>query len=131
MSASIAAALIVEDGRVLLVRRRMPEDGLLWSFPAGKVEPGETAEQAAVRETREEVGLEVEAVKSLGERIHPVTGRHMVYIACEVVSGLAYVAAPEELAEVKWIGLAEVDELLPGVFEPVRRYVEEQLGDET
>lgn len=125
----VSAAVIIEDGRALLVRRRIPDGDLVWSFPSGKVEPGESGEQAAVRETLEEVGLDVGAVKNLGERIHPATGRRMVYIVCEVVSGLAHVAAPAELAEVRWISLAEVDELLPGVFGPVHCYLEEYLSD--
>ena len=49
---AIAAAVIINDGQVLLVRRRVKEGELSWQFPAGQVEPGETGEQAAVRETQ-------------------------------------------------------------------------------
>ncbi len=55
----VACALVDPDGRVLLARR--PADkphGGLWEFPGGKVEPGETPEQAVVRELREELGIE-------------------------------------------------------------------------
>ena len=56
----VAGTLIVRDGRVLLTRR--PSDGArgagLWAYPGGFVEVGETAEEAALRETIEEVGLE-------------------------------------------------------------------------
>jgi 8-oxo-dGTP diphosphatase len=48
----IAAAVIVRDGRVLLVRRRVAESTLSWQLPAGKVEPGEAAQEAAVREAK-------------------------------------------------------------------------------
>jgi 8-oxo-dGTP pyrophosphatase MutT (NUDIX family) len=51
----IAAAVIVVDGR--LFRRAVAEGALVWQFPAGKVEPGESAEDAAVREAGEETGL--------------------------------------------------------------------------
>lgn len=53
----IAAAIVVHDGRVLMVRRRVSEGQLSWQFPAGEVEPGEAREDAAVRETQEETGL--------------------------------------------------------------------------
>jgi len=43
----VAAAVIVVDGRLLLVRRRIAEGALVWRFPAGKVEPGESAADAA------------------------------------------------------------------------------------
>lgn len=55
----VACALVDPDGRVLIAQR--PEDkhhGGLWEFPGGKVEPGETPEQAVVRELREELGIE-------------------------------------------------------------------------
>jgi mutator protein MutT len=54
-----SSAVILRGGQVLLVERdREPAKGL-WSFPGGHVEPGETALQAALREVREETGLEV------------------------------------------------------------------------
>ena len=83
----IAAAVIVRDGRVLMVQRRVREGELSWQFPAGEVEAGETPEVAAVRETAEEVSLTVQAIRLLGERVHPKTGRQMSYVACELVSG--------------------------------------------
>jgi 8-oxo-dGTP diphosphatase len=121
---AIAAAIIVENQRVLLARRRTSEGQLSWQFPAGVVEPGETGEQAAVRETLEEVGLEVAAVKNLGERIHPATSRRMIYVVCEVIGGVAYVADPEELAEVEWCDRARIAELVPFPFYgPVQEYL--------
>lgn len=47
-SEAVAAAVIVDGGRVLLARRRVPETALTWHLPGGKVERGETAEQAAM-----------------------------------------------------------------------------------
>ncbi|MGW4731700.1 NUDIX hydrolase [Streptomyces shenzhenensis] len=124
----IAAAVIVDDGRVLLVRRRVSEGQLSWQFPAGEVEPGEAGEDAAVRETREETGLEVKALKSLGSRIHPKTHRFMSYTACEVISGTAHVADLDELAELTWCRRAEVARYVPyGFYEPVQRYLDEAL----
>jgi 8-oxo-dGTP diphosphatase len=79
----IAAAVIAAGGRVLLIRRAVAEGGLSWQFPAGKVEPGESAEDAAVRQAFEETGVVVRALVRLGERVHPLTGRIMLYVACE------------------------------------------------
>jgi 8-oxo-dGTP diphosphatase len=124
----IAAAIIVEGVRVLLIRRAAPEGDLLWSFPAGKVEQGETPEQAAVRETREETGLDVAAAETLGGRVHPATGRRMIYVVCEVVAGTAYPATPHEVAAVEWCDQARVAELVPFPFYgPVQEYLDNAL----
>ncbi|AZK95327.1 NUDIX hydrolase [Streptomyces tsukubensis] len=124
-SPSIAVAVIARpvDGRIVLVRRRVPEGKLVWQFPGGKVEPGETPEDAAVRETREEVGLMVSGRARIGDRIHDQTGRHIVYIACDVVSAVADVAAPREIADTAWIPPSLLDTFAPGVYEPVRQYL--------
>lgn len=121
----ISAAVITHQGRILLVRRRVAEGQLSWQFPAGAVEPGESPQETAVRETREETGLEVAAVKLLGERVHPATGRLMAYTACQVLSGTARVADEEELAELAWCAHGEIAEYVPyGLFEPVQAYLD-------
>ncbi|MGW5970541.1 NUDIX hydrolase [Streptomyces sp. NPDC055186] len=124
----IAAAIVVHEGRVLMVRRRVSEGQLSWQFPAGEVEPGEAREDAAVRETREETGLTVVAVKLLGERVHPKTGRLMSYTACEVLGGTAHVADAEELAELAWVAHGDIPQYVPyGLFEAVRNYLDTAL----
>ena len=55
----VVAAIIVTDGRFLACRRK-PARGGLWEFPGGKVEPGESVEEALVREIREELSVEIE-----------------------------------------------------------------------
>jgi 8-oxo-dGTP diphosphatase len=56
-----AIALVDPDGRVLLTRRPegKPMAGL-WEFPGGKLDPGETPEEALIRELREELGVDTE-----------------------------------------------------------------------
>lgn len=56
---TVVAALIERDGKILVCqRRRDGRFGLLWEFPGGKVEPGETPEEALLRELREELGVD-------------------------------------------------------------------------
>lgn len=55
----VAAALIVRDGEVLIGQRRADQPmALLWEFPGGKIEPGESPQQALARELKEELGIE-------------------------------------------------------------------------
>ena len=126
---AISAAIIVHDGLVLMVRRRVSEGELSWQFPAGAVEAGETPEEAAVRETLEETGLSVEAVKLIGDRVHPKSKRFMSYTAARVVSGEAHVADADELDAVAWVALDEIPEYVPyGLFEPVQDYLNSALS---
>ena len=66
-----ASTLTVHDGKVLLIRRKYPPNPGLWAFPGGRIEPGESAAQAAVRETLEETGCAVEAGERLGVYVWP------------------------------------------------------------
>ena len=124
----ISAAIIVRDGRVLMVRRRISEGELMWQFPAGAIEVGELAEEAAVRETLEETGLTVKAVRLLGERVHPKTHRLMSYTACEVVDGEARVADDDELDAVAWVSHEEITDYVPyPLYDRVQEYLDEVL----
>jgi len=113
---AIAAAVITQDGRLLLVRRRVTEGSLSWQFPAGQIEEGESAEDAAVRETFEETGLVVAARRLLGDRIHPATKRQMYYVACNAIAGEARVADAEELDAVAWVKPSEITGYVPYPF---------------
>jgi 8-oxo-dGTP diphosphatase len=55
-----------KDGSIVLIRRRNPPFQGEWAIPGGFVEYGETVEQAAVREAKEETGLDVELVRIVG-----------------------------------------------------------------
>ena len=71
----------------------------------------------------------IRAGEVIGERVHPKTGRTMIYIAAAPTHGTeVFVGDEDELAEVRWVSLAEADELLPGMFEPVREYLARELG---
>jgi 8-oxo-dGTP diphosphatase len=82
-----------------------------------------------VREVAEETGLVVAAVHHFGARVHPATGRTIIYIGC-VPSGSTdvHLGAPHDLAEVRWLTLTEAAQLLPTMFPPVRAYLAEATG---
>lgn len=123
----VAVAVVTSELRVLIGRRVNGTPP--WAFPSGKVERGESPDAAAVREVLEETGLRVRSAGVLGQRVHPQTGRALVYVAAEPVHGNAVrVDAPSELAEVRWASLARAAELLPGMFEPVRAYLGKMIG---
>jgi 8-oxo-dGTP pyrophosphatase MutT (NUDIX family) len=105
---------------VVLVGRR--RDGVpRWVFPGGKLEPGESPAQAAARECWEETGLPVRVEYQIGRRIHPVTGRGVVYLACTLNTAAAVLAPrSNELAELRWLDPAEVEDVMPDLDPGVR-----------
>jgi 8-oxo-dGTP diphosphatase len=128
----VAACYIVRNGRLLMVKRRIRNGAPEWTGPSGNVEPGETPEEAAVREVAEEVGLTVAVSHRLGERVHPATGRHLIYIVCECIAGEAAVVDHEEITAIEWCDVATVFErwggLEGGIYPPVREYLERVLA---
>jgi 8-oxo-dGTP pyrophosphatase MutT (NUDIX family)/transcriptional regulator with XRE-family HTH domain len=123
----IVAAIVTSRQRVLIGRRhdRQPP----WTFIAGEQEPGERPEDTIIREVKEETGLDIRAGELIGERDHPATGRHLIYMAARPVRGATRVIVGDEaeLAEVRWVSLAEAEELLPDMFGPVREYLKRTL----
>jgi len=122
----VVAAIVTSELGVLIGRRN---DGKPpWTFIAGEIEPGESPADAAVREVKEEAGLLVRAGQIIGRRVHPSTGRQMIYMGAQPTHGTKiFVGDEAELAEVRWAGLAEAEKLLPGMFEPVRAHLARAL----
>jgi NADH pyrophosphatase NudC (nudix superfamily) len=124
----VVAAIVTSERGVLIGKRN--DGNPLWTFIAGRIEPGESAADAALREVSEETGLMVTAVKEIGRRVHPKSGRTMIYLACAPAGNNIdiFVGDEEELAEVKWANLSEAEELLPGMYEPVLNHIRRGLG---
>ncbi len=107
-------AVLVRDGRVLLVRRASPPNQGMWAIPGGRVELGETLQQAAERELREETGV----IARAGEPVYAFdfiqrdeTGRvrfHYVIVDLwmEYVSGEVH--AGDDALEAGWKSAQEI-----------------------
>jgi NAD+ diphosphatase len=100
----ISPAIIVlverNDGRLLLARAHRHPPGF-YSVLAGFVEPGETLEEAVVREIREEVGIEVENIRYFGSQPWPFPNSLMIAFTCRYVGGEIRLEE-EELEDAGW-----------------------------
>jgi ADP-ribose pyrophosphatase YjhB (NUDIX family) len=105
VASTSAAVILRRGGHVLLIhenygRRR-------WSLPGGAVEPGEAPWEAAVREAREEVGVDVQIAHMVAVcfiRRQPQQEDHLAFgFTGEVVGGQIRVADPTEIAEIAWM----------------------------
>jgi mutator protein MutT len=97
------AAVIQRDGKFLITKRLETSPmGHCWEFPGGKIEKGETIEECAVRECREEIDVAVEPIRRLRDEWYDYPhGRvHLHFVLCRIVSGEP---KPIHCREARWI----------------------------
>ncbi len=106
-----AGAVVVDPaGRVLLVRRARPPSAGAWTLPGGRLEPGESPEEAVAREVLEETSLRVRVVCSLGLVVIEREGfRYRIYEHLVVPTGGGPPRAGDDAGDVRWIERTELD----------------------
>lgn len=116
-----AGGVVLRDGRLCLVHRPDYDD---WSWPKGKLDPGESFEAAALREVREETGLVCRALRELAPVEYEVRGRPKLvrYWLMEVVSQEEDAVPNGEVDELRWLVPGEASEVLS--YERDRRLLE-------
>jgi 8-oxo-dGTP diphosphatase len=118
----VVAALVRQDGRVLLSQRRPDQSlPLCWEFPGGKVEPGEAPEAALVREVTEELGCEVRVGKIFEVVFHAYEtfDLYMLVYEADLVAGTP---SARQVADVRWFPPKEIPALqLPPADYPLAR----------
>ncbi len=110
------ALIITKNNRVLLMRRKSPHGEGTWSTPGGHLDFGESPEECAIREVREEVGLQASDVKfrAITNDIFASTGKHYLTIWMETTlfSGEPTINAPDEVAAIGWFEWSELPQPL-------------------
>jgi 8-oxo-dGTP diphosphatase len=102
-------AVAVRDGRLLLIRRGHAPSRGRWSLPGGRVEPGETAHDALVREVAEETGLVVEVGDLVGEVLRAGPGGVTYRIQdFRVTPTGGEPVAGDDATEVAWVAIEDV-----------------------
>jgi len=105
----IAVAVVEHKGRFLVGQRplNVPLAGY-WEFPGGKIEPGESPEEAAVRECREEAGIDVDVVETypVHEQQYEHGSVRLHFLACQPVGTLSTPSVP-----FRWVARRELAEL--------------------
>ena len=106
----VAAAIITHNGRVFATQRGYGEFKDGWEFPGGKMEPGETPQQALVREIQEELDTEIEVGELVETVEYDYPGFHLTMhcFLCTIPSG-AMVLKEHEAA--RWLTREELDDV--------------------
>ena len=122
----VALAIVTSDLGVLIERRH---DGIPpWTFAGGEVFAGESPAAAVVRRVPQETGVTVTGTEVIGRRIHPKTGRVLIYLSASPAGSTdVHVGDPDDLAEVRWASLGEAEEWMPDMFPAVRDYLRRTL----
>jgi 8-oxo-dGTP diphosphatase len=109
----VALGIVRHGDAVLMVERRKKERGsdgelLSWTFPGGKIEPGESPFSAAEREVHEETGRHVRAASTLDELQHPSFPAHIYYVACALSERSGEKVTDRGIIQAKWIPIAKL-----------------------
>jgi len=121
----VGVLLVDESGNVLLTLRTRPPEAGCWSIVGGKLEYFETLEACAVREAREEAGLEIaiEGLLCVTNHLLPKEGQHWVSPAYlgRVLAGKVHNCEPEKTHDVRWFPL---DQLPPNLTMTARNAIQ-------
>ncbi|MGA3031923.1 MAG: 8-oxo-dGTP diphosphatase MutT [Terracidiphilus sp.] len=105
----VAAALIVRNGEVLIGQRRADQPmASLWEFPGGKIEPGESAQQALARELAEELGIRAEVGNAVTRIRYHYRRGNAVDLQFFAVRDFAGEIDNQIYQQVRWVKLAEL-----------------------
>ncbi len=116
-------AVVVREGRMLVIRRAQAVVApLVYCFPGGGIEDGETEEEALVREFREEVGLALRPVRRLWQCV-TAWKVELAWWLAEIEPDAVPVANPREVESIHWFTAAEMARL-PDLLESNRQFLE-------
>ena len=123
----VVAAIIEKEGRYFATQRGYGEFKDGWEFPGGKIEQGESPEEALQREIREELDTQISVGRLLTtvDYDYPEFHLHMLCYVCRVVSGKLRLLEAEDA---KWLTLEELNSVnwLPADRDVVRALLEER-----
>lgn len=106
----VVAGIIYKDNKFLIAQRNLKKaQGGLWEFPGGKVEKGETYEEALIREIREEFNADIEVEEYVGENIHhyPEKDIKLIFYKAKLLSDNIELIEHEDF---RWITKQEKNE---------------------
>jgi 8-oxo-dGTP diphosphatase len=123
----LAGCIIVNPERRILLLHRNTTKRRQWEIPGGKLDPNENATKAAVREMREETGLEVEVTRELGTVPFDEDGQTLLYtwFLAEILDGHPEVQNPETHDKCTYFALDELTQIQSELSPNVRNFLDQ------
>ena len=124
-STPLSGCAIINDGHLLLIWKKKQDH---YEFPGGKVELGETLEQTALRETREEIGIDASIVKYWGHIDFHIGGKNFrshIYLAKILRGQTPLIMEPELFRDIFWLPMKEYarHSVAPNVQDFCKNYI--------
>ena len=120
------AGCIIKDraGKIFLLHRKT-ERRVQWEIPGGKVDAGELAKQAAVRELSEELDVTVAIDRKLGSRVFVEDGERFEYdwFAADILAGVPRLAEPQTFDKLQYFSLREMVEIFDQLSPNTKNFV--------
>lgn len=123
----VAVAVIVDESERVLITQRSPKSQLggFWEFPGGKLEAGEQAEHALIREIKEEVDLDIIRYEPLCDVSYDYSGQLIHLHVFKVNDFQGKAARRESQTDLRWVALSELSSYH---FPPANQKILEHLG---
>jgi 8-oxo-dGTP diphosphatase len=106
----VAVAIIFDEQERVLITKRPAHaaHGGLWEFPGGKLEEGEPASAALIREIKEEVGIDILESRFLGSVVHDYDSKTVELLVYSVVKFQGEAYCRESQSDLRWVHLKEL-----------------------
>ena len=107
----LSGCLIPDSNNLILLLHRDNGKRNQWETPGGKIEPGETSEQAAIREIEEELGVKVQLTRKVGEGDFAEGDQpyHYTWFQAHIISGIPRLTEPQTFTELKYFSIDEIN----------------------
>lgn len=122
----VTAAIIRENNKIMICQRgEADECSLLWEFPGGKLEEGESLEECIIREIKEELELDIEVISIFAKTLYHFDGKeiHFTFYNAKISMGDLKLNVHNA---VKWVDIKEMEKYL---FMPADIEIVEKLKD--
>lgn len=123
----VSIGVLIYKNSILMVKRKNPENDLLWQFPAGVLKASDLPEKAIEREVLEETGIYSKVKKAIGKRLHPDTQTLCYYFSLEYIEGDIINGDTEENCDVQWVKIDEYENYITSdIFIKVKNYIQKE-----
>ncbi len=119
------AGCVIKDSEGKVLLHRSTPQRVQWEIPGGKVDTGETAQQAAVRELAEELGVDVKIVRRIGGKVFEQDGEQHEYewFEATVTSGTPHLAEPDTFDKLGYFDIDDMSDMLDELSANAKNFV--------